>query len=151
MNWEHIIKDEFIYLNKSFTSPEEAVVFIGSIFEKNQYGTVEYTRAMLRTLALYKRVIVLDDGIAMPHARPEEGALHDGLIFIQLNSNLDFDNTDFEPVRFLIGLVSSGSENHIRLIQLIGNLIEYDIQHQNFNSSKELKEFVYNVIKLENL
>ena len=151
MNWGKIIFDDFIFLNQSFTSPESAVQFIGEIFEKHHYGTENYTRAMLKTLELYKSIIVLDDGIAIPHARPEEGALQDGLIFIQLNSPLDFGNADFEPVKFLIGLASTGAEYHLQLIQLVGNLIEYGIQNQQFKSKEALKNFVYNVINQENL
>lgn len=151
MNWKDIILDDFILLDKDFNSPESAVKFIGDLFEKKQYSTKHYTQAMLNTLEKYKSIIVLDDGIAMPHARPEEGALKEGLVFIQLRSELDFGNTDFDAVKFLIGLVSTGSENHIKLIQLVGNLIENEIQHKNFNSNHELKDFIYHIIQQEGL
>lgn len=151
MDWGEIISDEAIFINENFATPESAVEFIGNFFVAHHCATQEYAQAMLKVLEKYKTVIVLDDGIAMPHARPEQGALKNQLVFVQLEQSLDFGHSEFDPVRFLIGVVSTGTEQHIQLIQLIGNLVENAIQHQQFSSKQEMKDFIYQVIKQENL
>ena len=98
---------------------------------------------MLNVLEKFKGIIVLDDGIAMPHARPEEGALKDRLLIMTLNKPIDFYNDDFEKVDTVIAVCSTGSERHIELIQLVGLLIENKIREQNFNSKEDILDFVY--------
>lgn len=136
------IDKKLFFLNKSFKDCYECVSFIGNIMEENQIATSQYTHSMVELLDKFKGVIVLEDGFALAHARPEQGVLKTGLVFVQLSSPLDFFNPDFEKVKFVIGMASIGSDEHIQLIQKIANLIDNDIQHQNFKNEDELFVFL---------
>ena len=143
MNIEKIINTETIFLKQDFNTAEEVIKFAGDVFIKQGCCNNEYKKAMLNVLEKFKGIIVLDDGIAMPHARPEEGALKDRLLIMTLNKPIDFYNDDFEKVDTVIAVCSTGSDRHIELIQLVGLLIENKIREQNFNSKEDILDFVY--------
>lgn len=136
------IEENLIFLNQEFNNCEECVEFIGKQMENNNIATPQYTQAMLDVLTQYKGVIVLDEGFALAHARPEQGVLKDGLVFVQLNKPLDFYNEEFKEVKFVVGMASKSSDEHIETIQSLAKLIECEIQHQNFKTKKELIKFI---------
>lgn len=145
MQLDRIINEKLIFLNENFSTANDVIQFIGNKFEECGYCTANYTNAMLKVFNDYPGVIVLDDGIAMPHARPEEGALKNGLAIVKLCNRVDFNNEDFEKVNTVIGLCSTGSDTHIELIQLIGNLIENNIQNALFTNKNDVLVFINNI------
>lgn len=145
MQLEQIVSDKLIFLGEQFSTANEVIQFVGEQLEKNGYCSTDYTKAMLKVFNDYPGVIVLDDGIAMPHARPEEGALKDGLVIVKLKNRVDFHNDDFEKVDTVIGLCSTGSDRHIELIQLVGNLIENNIQNEIFTDKQDVMAFIHTI------
>lgn len=151
MNIEKIITSKTIFLEQNFKTAEEIINFIGDVFEKNGYCNNNYKTAMLEIFKNFPGVIVLDDGVAMPHARPEEGALKNGLVIIKLKKPVDFYNESFEKVDTVIGLCSTGSDEHIELIQLVGCLIENNIRNIKFYENNDVLKFVYKIKDIEGL
>lgn len=137
-----LVNPDLIFIDQDFPNSEACIEFIGQKMVEANLATPEYTQAMLEVLHNYKGIIVLDDGIALAHARPEKGGLADGLVFVQLKHPLDFYNSDFPEVKFVVGVVTTGSDNHLKTMRWLVNLIEDEIQHQNFQSKAELLEFL---------
>ncbi|RIY32768.1 hypothetical protein CKF54_04245 [Psittacicella hinzii] len=136
------VESDLIFLDQSFQDCYSCVSFIGDEMIKARIANEQYKEAMLDFLAEYKGVLVIDDGIALVHAAPETGVAKTGLVFVQLTDELDFFSKSFAPVKFVIGLASTGSYQHISLMQQITQLIEHGIQHQNFTSKDELRSFI---------
>ncbi|WP_431221667.1 PTS mannitol transporter subunit IIA [Serratia sp. L9] len=68
---------------------------------------------------------ILVPGVAMPHARPECGALKTGMSLTLLKNDVHFGE-DNEPVRLLIGLAASDANSHIDAIQALSELLSED-------------------------
>ncbi|EMN6592212.1 PTS sugar transporter subunit IIA, partial [Escherichia coli] len=73
---------------------------------------------------------VVGPGIAMPHARPEEGANKLSLALTLIPSGVNFDADENDPVKLLIVLAATDSTSHIEAISQLAKLFdnEKDIQ-----------------------
>lgn len=58
-------------------------------------------------------------GLALPHARPEQGAIKAQISAIRLREPLAFGHAENDPVRVVLGLSATSSDAHIHLIQHI--------------------------------
>jgi len=69
--------------------------------------------------------IVVAPGVAMPHARPEDGAIATGMSLVTLKEPVVFGNPDNDPVRLVIGLAALDAQAHLHalatLVELLGD------------------------------
>ncbi|QWA12030.1 PTS sugar transporter subunit IIA [Sodalis ligni] len=59
---------------------------------------------------------VLGEGIAMPHARPEEGVIKTALSLVLVKEGVNFGSEDNDPVYIIFGLSAVDSNSHIEMI-----------------------------------
>ncbi len=59
---------------------------------------------------------VLAPGLAMPHARPEEGVLRNGLSLLHITEGVAFGSTENDPVYVVIILCARSGDEHITMI-----------------------------------
>jgi len=122
-----IFHPSLIALNTDYQKPEDVIKKSGELLREAQLCTEGYIDAMLQGYHQFGAYIVLDSGIAMPHARPEKGALATGFSIMTLKNPVCFGNQDFDPVSVAIAIVGHESSAHIQLIQLVASLIEHNI------------------------
>ncbi|WP_392565956.1 PTS sugar transporter subunit IIA [Utexia brackfieldae] len=73
---------DLITLDAHYTSANEAIEAAGNLLLTNELCNQNYVHAMQNTYQQFGSYIVLDNGLAMPHARPEHGALTTGFCII---------------------------------------------------------------------
>src|SRR5476649_253867 len=59
---------------------------------------------------------VLGEGIAMPHARPEEGVIRTALSLVIVEEGVEFGSEDNDPVYIIFALSAVDSNSHIDMI-----------------------------------
>lgn len=82
--------------------------------------TQGYVDAMIASVETNGAYIVIDDGLALPHARPEEGALRLGLSMLILSEPVDMLG---KPVSVLVALAAVDSNSHIHAMRQLAELI----------------------------
>jgi len=82
-----------------------------------------YIEAMLRTAEELGPYIVIAPGIAMPHARPEEGAIQTALSLVRLNTPINFGHADHDPVTLIFALAALDKQIHLRAMQTLATLL----------------------------
>ncbi|WP_455864329.1 PTS sugar transporter subunit IIA [Pantoea agglomerans] len=65
---------------------------------------------------------VLGEGIAMPHARPEEGVIKTALSLIIISEGVSFNSPDNDPVYVVFALAAIDSHSHIEMIASLSRL-----------------------------
>lgn len=65
---------------------------------------------------------VLGEGIAMPHARPEEGVIRTALSLVIINNGVEFHSEDNDPVYIVFALAAIDSNSHIEMIASLSHL-----------------------------
>lgn len=122
-----IFNPELIALKQPLSSAEQAIEFAGTLLIRQNICRPEYVRSMLEVYQDFGPAIVIDYGLAMPHARPEKGALQTGFSLVTSQQPINFGNEEFAPVNVIIAIAGADANNHIRMIQLIASLIESDL------------------------
>jgi len=89
-------------------------------------GSIEprYVEAIYRSHEAIGPYYVVGPGIAMPHARPEEGANKLSLALTVIPSGVNFDADENDPVKLLIVLAATDSTSHIEIISQLAQLFD---------------------------
>ena len=127
LRMEIIFDPSLIALKQNISRAEEAIELAGSLLARRQICSAEYVNEMLTVYEDFGAAIVIDDGIAMPHARPEKGALQTGFSLVTTATPISFGHDEFDPVSVVIAIAGADADSHIKMIQLIASLIESDI------------------------
>ncbi len=135
-----IITEETIKLNIEANNWEEAVRIAGGLLVKTEAVEEKYVEAMVSSVKELGPYIVIADGIAMPHARPESGALKVGMSLITLKNPVEFGDEECEPVKLIIAFSAVDSSTHLKaLSQLMVLLEDEDAIDKILNSNNKKK------------
>ena len=83
---------------------------------------------------------VLAPGLAMPHARPEEGANGLGLSLLKLQQGVSFGCEEFDPVDLVIMLAAPDKHSHIEMISALAELFSSDEDMHKLHQATCLEE-----------
>ena len=115
--------------NVSFHYPaetwEEVIRHGGQLMVDAGFTDPSYTEAMVEVVREMGPYIVLAPGLAMPHARPENGAKRVGTALVTLEKPLNFGG-DIQKVGGGIFLCAPNKDEHIQLLTDIATLFEDD-------------------------
>lgn len=89
-------------------------------------GAVEerYVRAMVRTVEELGAYAVIAPGVAIPHARPEDGAREVGLSLVVLAAPVEFGSRENDPVDLVFGFSTTDADAHVELLGSLADFIE---------------------------
>ncbi len=94
----------------------EAVRAAGSLLEATGEITRGYTDAMVRTVQELGPYAVVAPGVALPHARPEDGVIRSCLGLVRLAQPVEFGNEVNDPVDLVMPFGSSRTPEHTQLL-----------------------------------
>ncbi|AQS05470.1 PTS sugar transporter subunit IIA [Clostridium beijerinckii] len=121
---EKLFNKKTIELNVEVNDWIDAIRFCGSLFVKNGNTEAKYTDAMINTVKNMGQYIVIEKGIAMPHARPEDGVKKIGMGLIKLKKPIEFGNEEYDPVDILIFICAIDKTSHLKALAELMTLIE---------------------------
>lgn len=89
-------------------------------------GVVEerYGPAMIRTVEELGPYVVIGPGIAIPHARPEDGALKVGISVAVLKNPIEFGSEEHDPVDLIFGFATPDKDSHVDTIRDLVDFIK---------------------------
>lgn len=139
MNLKDLIRPELVAVDVEAKDWQEAILAAGKLLVDD--GAVEecFPDAMIRVAKEFGPYIVVAPGIALPHARPEDGVIKASIAVVRLKNTVNFGNKDNDPVYLLIALAAIDHEQHINgLSQLAGVLGNEDnIEKIKVSKTKE--------------
>lgn len=120
-----VLNESLIKTKLDLKTREEAVIASGELLVKNKLAKASYVEGMLENVEKNGTYIVIAPGIAMPHARPETGALDIGLSIVTLKEPVVFGHPTNDPVKIVVGLCAVDHQAHLRalaeLVEILGN------------------------------
>ena len=81
-----------------------------------------YVEAIFRSHEELGPYYVLAPGLAMPHARPEQGAKKNGLSLLHIKEGVSFDADENDPSFVVIMLCAVSGDEHIRMITALAEI-----------------------------
>jgi len=94
-----LLTEKTIKLNVRANNWEEAIRIGGELLVENDYVEQSYVDAMVKNVKEMGPYIVIAPGVAMPHARPEDGVKRVCMSLVTLEEPVVFDNK--ESVRLI--------------------------------------------------
>ncbi len=109
-------------------------------------GLIEsrYIDAIIKSHEKIGPYYVLGPGIAMPHARPEDGVNKLSLSLTVLKEGVEFGSEGNDPIKLLIVLAATDSNSHIGAIAKLAELFD----NQNDINSIMQSENVDDILKI---
>lgn len=133
-----LLTKDTVILNVEAKDWENAVYIGGEILLKKGYVQKRYIHNMINKIKEIGPFVVIAPGVALPHARPEEGVNQLSMSLMTLKEPVNFGNKDNDPVKLVITLAAIDNETHLKaLSQLMGVLCHAENITNIVNAVKE--------------
>jgi len=106
------MENKAVMANLEVHSWEEAIIRGGEVLLKTDGIEPEYLTRIVEKCVENGPYIVIAPGIAMPHARPEEGAKKLCYGIVTLKDGVKFRDPDNDPIKLLIFMAASDAREH---------------------------------------
>ena len=132
---ESLIENYSIKLNKTAANWEEAIKIGTDLLVASGAIEPRYYDNIVSNIKEMGPYIVLAPGLAMPHARPEEGVIRTAFGLTTLAQPVDFDG---EQISVLVTLAGSDSDIHMEGIMEITQIFDDPDSEDGVNIQKFL-------------
>ena len=114
MNLRDLIRPELVAVDVEASNWEEAILAVGKLMVDDGAVEERFPLAMIRVAKEFGPYIVVAPGIALPHARPDDGVIKASIAVARLKNTVEFGNKDNDPVYLLVALAAVDHEQHIK-------------------------------------
>jgi mannitol/fructose-specific phosphotransferase system IIA component (Ntr-type)/galactitol-specific phosphotransferase system IIB component len=144
-----LLTEKTIKLNVDAKDWEEAVRIGGEILVNNGFVEPRYIEAMVNTVKEIGPYIVIAPGIAMPHARPENGVKQVCMSLITLKNPVEFGNIDNDPVDTVICLGAVDNSTHLKALSDLMSLLKDNSKIENVQKATNIKKILDILMMIE--
>lgn len=149
-----VLDENAILLNQNVENWQQAIRLGGNLLYKNNIIENRYIDGMIKTVNNMGPYIAILPGIAMPHAKPEDGAIKIGLSLVTLKKGINFGNKENDPIRIIISIAAIDQVTHMKMLEQLMHIMEMKGFYNsivNSNSKEEvinsIKQYVENYIQ----
>lgn len=143
-----ILPKENILLQYEAENWQEAIRAAGGLLVQNKYVTQRYQEQMLYSFENYGSYMIIDDGIAIPHAKNEGTVKKTGMTLLVLKQPVAFINGKKLSVFF--SFCSKDNIEHLDALVAVANLIretEFKQCVKNFTHADDVIAFIQDHLK----
>jgi PTS system ascorbate-specific IIA component len=112
-----------ILLKVSVDNRSAAIEVAGELLVASGKAHKAYITSMLEAVETFGPYIVIAPGIALAHGKPSEDVIDTGLSLLILESAIEFQHSQNDPVRLVFGLAATDHESHIELMSELAQLL----------------------------
>lgn len=141
---KQILRDNMIETDVDVNNWKEAIEAGGSILEKNQIITHDYTESMIESVKKYGPYIVIAPGIALAHGTPNKGVHKVGVSITTLKHPVLFGHDRNDPVQIVITLAAIDHDSHMEALSSLAKLLakEEFINVLHKQNKKEIIQYI---------
>lgn len=100
----------------------EAISIAGKLLAETGVIEERYTDAMIKVTQQLGPYAVITPGVAMPHARPEDGARRVGISLVVVSDGINFGSPN-DPVYLVIGFAAVDKTQHLRVLKELADFL----------------------------
>lgn len=119
---------------------KEAIAIAGKPLLEDGAIAQRYIEAIVRQKEALGPYFVIAPGIAMPHARPEEGALALGLSIVKVGTPVIFDAEENDPVTMIFMFSAPDSNSHIEMISQLAEVLSDEAIMEKIANATNVQE-----------
>ena len=121
----------------------EAIQIGANVLVENGCAKPSYVNGIISSIQQYGPYIIISKGFAIPHSRPEDGAIKIGFSLVTFDTPIYFEG-DKDPVTVMICFSALDSQTHLDILKMIVEFVEkgYIEAISKMNSIEELLALV---------
>lgn len=120
---QSLIDNNSIKLHQSATNWQEAIKIGTDMLIASGAVEPRYHDTIIKCIKDMGPYIILAPGLAMPHARPEDGVNHTAFALVTLTEPVYFDGDD-QPIDVFLTLAGSDSDQHMQGLMEITTVLD---------------------------
>lgn len=135
-----------VQLNVEASDWEDAIRKAAQPLVDNNKVTPSYVDDIIKGVNELGPYIVITEHVALPHARPESGALESAVGIVTLKDPVEFGSADNDPVKFLFPLSAKDNDSHLGALQSLVELLsdpDFFAQLENATTPQEVVDLVH--------
>jgi len=125
MDLRELIRPSIVAVNQEAEDWRGAIRAVGKLLVEDGAVEPRFIDAMIRVALEFGPYIVIAPGIALPHARPEDGVIRASMGVITLKTPVCFGNEENDPVQIVVALAALDNKQHVEglaeLAAVLGN------------------------------
>ncbi|MCA0986550.1 BglG family transcription antiterminator [Guptibacillus algicola] len=145
-----LLHEETIQFASHTTDWKEAIRTAASPLLTKEQISSTYIDAMIKNVEELGPYVVIAPGIAIPHARPEEGVNTVGMSLLRLDETVPFSDKDKHQVKLLIVLAAVDNETHLKALAQLSDLLSEEENLDIIYNSTEKEDIIKLVSKYSN-
>lgn len=114
MNLRELLRPSLARTHVSVDNWESAIRAAGQLLVEDGAVEPRFVDAMVRVAQELGPYIVVAPGIALPHARPEDGVNRASISAISLKTPVEFGHEKNDPVSLVIALAAEDNKQHVQ-------------------------------------
>lgn len=137
-----LTNEKLVRLHIQAKNWEEAVRFSAQPLVDEGKVKMSYVDDMIHGVQENGPYIVLTKHVALPHARPEAGALESAIGIATLATPVEFGNEANDPVKYLFCLSAKDDMEHLNALAELAELFEDENFFKLLDQAKDAKEIM---------
>ena len=123
MDLKQLIRPNLVAVDVEVKDWQDAIRAAGSLLINDGAVEERFSDAMIRVAKEFGPYIVVAPGIALPHARPDDGVITASIAVLRLKTPVDFGNKDNDPVYLVVALAAIDNKQHITGLSQLANVL----------------------------
>ncbi|HHF0551824.1 TPA: PTS sugar transporter subunit IIA [Vibrio antiquarius] len=140
-----LITSDVIHIHSDATDWKDAISKSCEALIENGAIEPSYVEAIYRSHEELGPYYVVGPGMAMPHARPEDGVNRLSLAITVIQNGVNFNSEENDPVKMLVTLAATDSNSHVDAISKLAELFMNE-EHVEAICNAQSKEDVLAII-----
>ncbi len=136
------LKKEYVQVLKSTKDWEEAIHMASVPLINDSIINENYIHKMISNIKDMGPYVVISQDIALPHARPEDGAFESAISILKLEDRVSFGKD--KNVNIIIVLACSNNSDHLDTLKYISTLLSNESNYKKLIESKSA-EAIYDL------
>jgi mannitol operon transcriptional antiterminator len=117
-----LLTEQTIVCRSECMSWEDAVKTAGALMERNGAVEASYTEAMMNGLRKHGPYMVVAPGVALLHARPQDGVNEVGMSLQIVRGGVAFGHSSRDPVRLVFAFGTTDPQSHLQALSHLMSL-----------------------------
>jgi PTS system ascorbate-specific IIA component len=141
-----LLDKSLVRLNVEATDWQDAIRKSAQPLVENGKVTPGYVDDIIKGVLDLGPYIVITEHVALPHARPESGALESAVGIVTLRDPVEFGSADNDPVKFLFPLSAKDNDSHLSALQSLVELLsdpDFFVQLENARTPQDVVDLVH--------
>lgn len=144
-----IVSPDKILLQQSVSDWQQAITLAAKPLLDSEYIYPKYITAMINTVKNYGPYIVIAKGVALAHARSEDGVKNMGLSIMTTKEPINFGNPENDPVKIIFCLAAPDPTTHIDVMRSLVNIINEDWKIKQLSEIDNINKFISKLNEFE--